>query len=90
MVGKLAGKLGGVSVEKHIIENKKESDKIVIEVTNANEPPKVFINDERVPVNRLRINYETDTFVKGKHNFDLTYIDEEGEQLKTIGYMKGE
>jgi len=73
----------------HVIEEKTSEDKVVIELTNANEAPKVFLNGEKIPVSRLRVDYETDTEIRGKHNFDLTYIDEEERQLKSIGFIKG-
>ena len=67
------------------MENEEE---ITILLTSADEPPKVLINGKRVPVQRLRIDYQTDTIIRGKHSFDLVYLDEKYRQRKSVGFSR--
>lgn len=73
---------------KHLLCKEKDKGKVIIELTEADKPPKVFIKGKRVPVNSLELNYKTDTEVRGEHDFHLIYVDEKEKMFKRTGFKK--
>jgi len=72
------------TISKQIEEN----NKIIIEITGANEPPKVTIGGQEVAVKGLEYYFETDTDTPGINEFLVTYHQDGRRQFDKIGFEK--
>lgn len=64
-------------------------NKIVIEITDANTPPKVTLNGEKIEIKEIVYCYDTATpYDFGQHELLLTYANKGKKQLDKLGFEK--